>query len=66
MVGLDRNELREVRKSMAMIFQDPYSSLNPRMTIMDIVAEPFIIHKITANRRDLRNEVATLLGDGTT
>ena len=61
MAGLDRGELREVRKSMAMIFQDPYSSLNPRMTIMDIVAEPLIIHKVTANRLDLRNEVATLL-----
>lgn len=61
MTSLDKNELKRVRKDMAMIFQDPYSSLNPRMTLLDIVAEPFIIHKVTTKRGELREKVATLL-----
>lgn len=60
MASLAKDELKEIRKNMAMIFQDPYSSLNPRMTILDIVAEPFIIHK-AAKRRELRERVTTLL-----
>lgn len=43
---LGGNELREIRKDMQMIFQDPFSSLNPRMKVGDIVAEPFIIHSL--------------------
>ncbi len=61
MASLDKNELKKARKNMAMIFQDPYSSLNPRMTIFDIVAEPFIIHKVATKRRELREKVSTLL-----
>lgn len=41
---MKKNELKLLRKKIAMIFQDPYSSLNPRMTAIDIVGEPFIIH----------------------
>ena len=41
---LDGEELRAIRKKMAVIFQDPYSSLDPRMQIMDIVAEPLKTH----------------------
>lgn len=40
------NELRPLRKEMQMIFQDPYSSLNPRMTVRSILQEPFVIHRI--------------------
>ena len=61
MIDLDKDELKEIRKNMAMIFQDPYSSLDPRMTILEIVGEPFIIHKTTTKRAELREEVATLL-----
>lgn len=43
---LKRNELRKLRLEMAMIFQDPYQSLNPRMTIADIVGEPLDIHRL--------------------
>lgn len=42
----NENELRSVRKEAQMIFQDPYSSLNPRMTVGEIIMEPFIIHNI--------------------
>lgn len=43
---LDEKEIRPLRRNMQMIFQDPYSSLNPRMTILDIIGEPLIVNKI--------------------
>ena len=42
--GLKRREMREVRSEMQIVFQDPYASLNPRMTVRDIVSEPLVIH----------------------
>jgi oligopeptide transport system ATP-binding protein len=47
LVGLAREELRKMRKRMQMIFQDPYASLNPRMTVADIISEPMQVHGIT-------------------
>lgn len=44
--SLPKDELRELRKEMQIIFQDPYGSLNPRMTVGDIVGEPLHIHKL--------------------
>jgi ABC-type oligopeptide transport system ATPase subunit len=41
---MSRNDLREMRKEMQIVFQDPYSSLNPRMTVGNIVAEPMLVH----------------------
>ncbi len=52
--------LRPLRKRMQLIFQDPYASLNPRMRVEDIVAEPFIIHGL-AKGHELRAKVAALL-----
>lgn len=53
--GLNPKELRNIRKQMHMIFQDPYASLNPRMTVRDIIAEPLEIHRIaTGKARDER------------
>ena len=57
---LDRDGLRAIRKEMAIIFQDPYSSINPRMQLVDIVAEPLKTHTSLKNEA-LRNRVLALL-----
>ena len=57
----DRHELRSARRKMQIIFQDPYSSLDPRKTIGSIVAEPLIIHNLAAGRRDREDRVVELL-----
>ncbi len=54
---LDRHMLKEIRQNMQMIFQDPYSSLNPRMTLLDIVGEPLLVNKI-ARGQELQDRVA--------
>ncbi len=59
--SLSRHQLRPLRRQMQMIFQDPYSSLNPRMRIGDIVGEPLRIHGL-AKGAALRQEVLRLLG----
>src|SRR5215510_45632 len=59
-LALDRKELRQIRREMQIIFQDPYASLNPRMKIGDIVAEPLVIHN-EGTKRDRRDRVAQLL-----
>src|SRR5713101_4238200 len=43
---LSRTELRALRREMQMIFQDPFSSLNPRMTLLDLVGEPLLVHGV--------------------
>jgi ABC-type oligopeptide transport system ATPase subunit len=57
---IGRGELRLLRRDMQIIFQDPYSSLDPRMTVGDIVAEPLQIHNV-GSRRDRRARVRELL-----
>ena len=59
--ALDQRELRSLRKQMQMIFQDPYSSLDPRMTIGDAIAEPLEIHALGATQRDRGVKVRELL-----
>ena len=59
-LALSRKELREVRREMQIIFQDPYASLNPRMKIGDIVAEPLVIHN-EGSKSERRDRVAGLL-----
>ncbi|SIQ67562.1 peptide/nickel transport system ATP-binding protein [Haladaptatus litoreus] len=54
--GLDSTELRETRKDMQMIFQDPLSSLDPRMTVGQTIAEPLKIHGLAKGNRDERVE----------
>jgi peptide/nickel transport system ATP-binding protein/oligopeptide transport system ATP-binding protein len=60
LLALSSRQMRHRRRDLQMIFQDPYSSLNPRMRVMDIVGEPLKIHGL-AKGRALRQEVARLL-----
>jgi oligopeptide transport system ATP-binding protein len=60
-VGLGPRELRLARREMQMIFQDPYASLNPRMTLFDTLAEPMRIHGLTRSKDESMVEVARLM-----
>ncbi len=59
---LDQKELREYRQKIQVIFQDPYSSLNPRMKIGEIIAEPMYVHGIEPDARKRNQKVGELLG----
>ncbi len=59
-VHADKKTMKLLRREMQIIFQDPYSSLNPRMTVGDIIGEPLVVHKL-AKGRALRERVAELL-----
>ncbi len=56
-----KRDVYEFRKKAAMVFQDPYSSLNPRMTVADIIAEPLDIHKMYASSEERREKVLELM-----
>ena len=56
-----KKDLVEYRKKTSMVFQDPYSSLNPRMTVADIIAEPLDIHNICANKAERQERVLELM-----
>src|SRR4051812_38418164 len=58
-LGFSRDALRHARRHMQIVFQDPYSSLNPRMRVRQIVEEPFIIHHI-GSRQERRDRVVEL------
>src|SRR6266704_3934584 len=58
---LGEDELRPIRRKMQVIFQDPYSSLNPRMTVGQIIAEPLAVHGIVADRTQRAQRVRELL-----
>ena len=56
----DKNIL-SMRRKMQMVFQDPYSSLNPRMTVEDIIGEPLDVHKLYSSRQERRDKVLKLM-----
>ena len=56
----DKN-ITHMRKKMQMVFQDPYSSLDPRMTVEDIIGEPLDVHKLCANRKERRERILELM-----
>jgi len=61
LVKLNPNELRMMRRKMQMIFQDPYASLNPRLTIGEIVSDPLLVYNRHPNRKEIDEEVRFLL-----
>ena len=54
-------DIHEYRRKTAMVFQDPYSSLNPRMTVSDIIAEPMDVHKLYQNKKERQERVLELM-----
>ena len=56
-----KRDILEYRKKSAMVFQDPYSSLNPRMTVSDIIGEPLDIHKMYANKAERKEKILELM-----
>ena len=59
--GLSSRQMRAKRREMQVIFQDPYSSLNPRMTAGNIIGEPLIVHGLVENKAEYRERVGELL-----
>ena len=57
---ISQEEMKPLRRELRMIFQDPFSSLNPRMTVRDIIGEPLVIHRV-AKGRELEDRVAKLM-----
>ena len=53
--------ITHMRKQMQMVFQDPYSSLDPRMTVEDIIGEPLDVHKLYTNRKERREKILDLM-----
>ena len=58
---LSTKEMIPFRRKMQVIFQDPYGSLNPRMTCRDIIGEPLVVHKLTSSKAEYSDRVAELL-----
>lgn len=58
---LGGKQLRQMRRQMQVIFQDPYSSLNPRINCGNIIGEPLVIHKLVKSKSELRERVSDLL-----
>lgn len=60
-LGMGRNELRALRRKMQIVFQDPFASLNPRMTIGAILGEALIIHELASSVKERDDRIASLL-----
>lgn len=57
----DKTQMKEMRKKMQIIFQDPFSSLNPRLSVSSLIAEPMIVCKTTKNKAELNDRVSKLM-----
>jgi oligopeptide transport system ATP-binding protein len=56
-----KQDIKEFRKKATMVFQDPYSSLNPRMTVSDIIGEPLDVHKLYSTKEERRERILELM-----
>ena len=60
-IDLSKNEMKTMRRHMQMIFQDPYSSLNPRFKVLDIIGQALDIHRLSKNKEERKKRVEELL-----
>ncbi|KAB8030937.1 ABC transporter ATP-binding protein [Fluviispira multicolorata] len=60
---LSQKELRPLRKEIQIVFQDPFASLNPRMSVQEILSEPFEIHNLYKNPEERKNKIKNLLSE---
>jgi len=61
LIKMKSRDMRRMRRRMQVIFQDPYASLNPRMTVGSIIGEPIVIHNLARNRRERKEKVQELM-----
>lgn len=61
LLKLNKSDMRVMRKKLQMVFQNPYASLDPRMTVGDIIAEPLRVHKVFSSSSDMKKRVRELL-----
>ena len=59
---VSKKDIAEYRKKTAMVFQDPYSSLNPRMTVADIIGEPLDVHRMYSSEKERKERILELMG----
>lgn len=57
----NKQQMREMRKEMQIVFQDPFASLNPRMSLSEIIAEPLVVNKVFKSKVDMQKRVAELM-----
>ena len=57
----DRKQMQPLRRRIQMVYQDPYGSLNPRMTVRDIIGEPLVVHGLAGDREAYEERIATLM-----
>ena len=62
LVGLSATEMRPLRRELAMVFQDPFGSLDPRLPVSELIAEPLRIHRVYSTEDEVRARVEELLG----
>jgi oligopeptide/dipeptide ABC transporter ATP-binding protein len=60
-IDCNKNQMREMRKKMQIIFQDPYSSINPRMSVIEIIAEFMIVNKTHGSKKECLNQAVMLM-----
>lgn len=59
--GYNRAQMKELRKKMQIIFQDPYASLNPRLSVAEIIAEPILVNKLCRGKGEVNDKIAHLM-----
>lgn len=60
-VGMSKGEMKEMRKKVQIVFQDPYSCLNPRLSVSELIAEPLIVNGICSNKKEMDARIARLM-----